>query len=120
MGDAWAGDPDRGIPSWRDTGVEVCGPAVADAEAAFADAWKMAGGLIPQASLPARRSPPRGKRGLEDRGRFPETAGLYRLDLIVAATACKTLWLADAYFMGTTAYNQALRSAALDGWMCAF
>jgi len=45
----------------------------------------------------------------------PDTAGIYRLDLMVAASACKTLWLSDAYFIGTPAYNQALRSAALDG-----
>jgi len=116
MGDAWAGDPDHGIPSWRDTGVEIWGPAVADAEEAFADAWKTAGGSIPAASLPRREDLPRaGNVALRIVAASPETAGLYRLDLIVAASAGKSLWLADAYFMGTTAYNQALRSAALDG-----
>jgi len=116
MGDAWAGDPDRGIPSWRDTGVEIRGPAVADAEEAFADAWETAGGSIPAASLPRREDLPRaGNVALRIVAASPETAGLYRLDLMVAASACKTLWLADAYFMGTTAYNQALRSAARDG-----
>jgi cardiolipin synthase len=43
------------------------------------------------------------------------TAGLYRLDILVAALARKTLWLADAYFAGTTTYVQALTSAARDG-----
>jgi cardiolipin synthase len=43
------------------------------------------------------------------------TAGLYRLDLLVAALARKTLWLADAYFAGTATYVQALTSAARDG-----
>ncbi len=116
MGDAWAGDSDRGIPSWRDTGVEILGPAVADAEESFADAWETAGGSIPPASLPRREDLPRaGNVALRIVAASPDTAGLYRLDMMVAASACKTLWLSDAYFMGTTAYNQALRSAALDG-----
>src|ERR1043165_9736335 len=39
VGRMWAGDPARGIDPWRDTGIEVHGPAVADVEAAFAEAW---------------------------------------------------------------------------------
>ncbi len=34
---------------------------------------------------------------------------------MVAANVQKTLWLTDAYFIGTTTYNQALRAAAQDG-----
>jgi cardiolipin synthase len=40
---------------------------------------------------------------------------LYRLDQLIAATAQKTLWLTDAYFVGVTGYVQALRAAAMDG-----
>ena len=116
MGDAWAGDPARGIAPWRDTGVEILGPAVADAEASFAEAWKKAGGSIQASEIPRRESLPQaGNVALRIVAASPETAGIYRLDLMVAASACKTLWLSDAYFIGTPAYNQALRSAALDG-----
>ena len=34
---------------------------------------------------------------------------------VIAAAARRTLWLTDAYFVGTTPYVQALRSAAMDG-----
>jgi phosphatidylserine/phosphatidylglycerophosphate/cardiolipin synthase-like enzyme len=116
MGDAWAGDPARGIPPWRDTGVEIRGPAVADAEVSFAEVWKTAGGTIPGSQVPRRENLPRaGNVSLRVVAASPDTASLYRLDLMVAASACKTLWLSDAYFIGTTAYLQALRSAALDG-----
>jgi cardiolipin synthase len=116
MGDAWAGDSARGIPPWRDTGVEILGPAVADAEASFVEAWKKAGGSISAAEIPPRESLPKaGDVALRIVAASPETAGIYRLDLMVAASACKSLWLSDAYFIGTPAYNQALRSAALDG-----
>jgi len=116
MGDAWAGDPTRGIAPWRDTGVEILGPAVADAEASFAEAWKKAGGSISAAEIPRRENLPKaGNVALRIIAASPDTAGLYRLDLMVAASVCNTLWLSDAYFIGTSAYLQALRSAALDG-----
>jgi cardiolipin synthase len=45
----------------------------------------------------------------------PTTAGLFRLDQLVAALARKRLWLTDAYYAGMTTYVQALRAAAKDG-----
>jgi cardiolipin synthase len=42
-------------------------------------------------------------------------AGLYRLDHLVAAVARYSIWLTDAYFLGTPSYVQSLRAAALDG-----
>ena len=46
---------------------------------------------------------------------MPNTAGLFRVDQLVAALARRTLWLTDAYYAGTTPYVQALRAAAMDG-----
>jgi cardiolipin synthase len=46
---------------------------------------------------------------------LPSTAGLLRVDQLVAALARKRLWLTDAYYAGTTTYVQALRAAARDG-----
>jgi len=45
----------------------------------------------------------------------PSTAGLFRMDQLVAAIARRSLWLTDAYFVGVTPYVQALRAAARDG-----
>ncbi len=116
MGDAWKGNPEKGIAPWRDTGVGIRGPAVADAEAAFAASWRMAGGILPEDEIPRRETLPRpGRVALRVIPTSPDTAGLYRLDLIVAAAVKKTLWLTDAYFIGTSSYMQALRSAAGDG-----
>ena len=116
IGDAWVGDPRSGVLPWRDTGLMIKGPAVADAEDAFADAWRISGGYIDENSLPNRQGIPRhGDVDVRLVAASPETAGLYRLDLLVAASAQEYLWLTDAYFLGTSAYLQALRSAALDG-----
>lgn len=116
IGDAWIGNPEKKIPPWRDTGVEICGPAVADIEAAFAAAWKLAGGWIPPEELPRREDLSKaGSVSLRIVPASPETTGIYRLDLMLAATVRQTLWLTDAYFIATRAYIQALRAAALGG-----
>src|SRR5690606_10832770 len=39
VGQYWVGDPENGTPPWRDTGVRLTGPAVADVEAGFAEVW---------------------------------------------------------------------------------
>jgi cardiolipin synthase len=116
VGRAWVGDPARGVEPWRDTGIALRGPAVADLERAFARMWAQAGPPIPSAELPAKDAvPAAGDVAVRVIAGMPGTAELYRLDQLIAAAARRTLWLTDAYFVGTTAYVQALRAAARDG-----
>ena len=44
VGQDWLGHPEKNIEAWRDTGVEIRGPAVADMDAAFARVWETACG----------------------------------------------------------------------------
>jgi cardiolipin synthase len=114
VGRMWAGDPLRHIDAWRGTGIEVRGPAVADIDAAFTETWAAASG-DPLPVTPAREAPsPAGDVGLRVVATIPNTAGLFRVDQLVAAMARKTLWLTDAYYAGTAAYVEALRGAARD------
>jgi len=116
VGRAWVGDVARGVEPWRDTGIALRGPAVAHLEQAFARMWALAGDPIADAAQAARASlPPAGDVGVRVIAGMPGTAELYRLDQLIAAAAHQTLWLTDAYFIGTTAYVQALRAAARDG-----
>ena len=115
VGRMWAGDPAQHIEPWRDTGIELRGPAVADVDAAFAEAWAAAGGDTLPATRPREASAAAGDVRLRIVATVPNTAGLFRVDQLVAAMARKTLWLTDAYYAGTAAYVQALRSAARDG-----
>jgi cardiolipin synthase A/B len=116
VGRMWTGDPERGIAPWRDTGVEVRGPAVVDVEQAFADIWATLGEPLPDAEVPASGSIAAvGDVALRVVASTPYTAGLYRLDQLIAAMAWKTLWLTDAYFVGIAPYVQALCAAARDG-----
>jgi cardiolipin synthase len=116
IGQMWTGHPERGIAPWRDTGVEVRGPAVVDVEQAFADMWGGLGEPLPESEIPAPGSVPvAGDVALRVVASTPNTAGLYRLDQLIAAVARKTLWLTDAYFVGVAPYVQALIAAARDG-----
>lgn len=113
VGRMWAGDPAGRIPPWRDTGVEIRGPAVAEIERAFARSWALTGEPIPE---PAGSAPPAaGDVSVRIVSTEPATAGMLRLDQLVAALAQRRLWLTDAYYSGTAPYVQALRAAAKDG-----
>jgi cardiolipin synthase len=115
IGDCWVGDPSKDQAPWRDTGIEVRGPAVTDIAKAFAKAWAVTGTPLPLEQWQADASPPVGDVVMRIVASEPDQAGLLRLDELVAAAARKSLWLTDAYFVGIGSYVQALRAAALDG-----
>lgn len=116
VGRMWLGEPERGLDPWRDTGVEVRGPSVADIEQGFAEIWKMTGLPLPPQERVSREGRAReGTAALRVVASLPATAGLLRVDELVAGVAKDRLWLTDAYFAGTTSYIQALRAAAKDG-----
>jgi cardiolipin synthase A/B len=116
IGDEWAGDPERGIAPWRDTGVELRGPAVVEVERAFASIWSMLGDALPEEHVaPRREAEPADGMRVRIIDSVPGTAGVFRLDQLIATIARERLWLTDPYFAGTTVFVQALRAAAEDG-----
>ena len=111
----WLGDLRRGVEPWRDTGVSLHGPAVAELEHAFAESWANIGTPLPPFPEPSAIQELAGSVALRVIATQPSTAGMYRLDQLIAAMARRTLWLTDAYFIGIAPYVQALASAARDG-----
>lgn len=112
----WQGDPAHGIEPWRDTGVEIRGPAIADLEDAFAQVWDATGPELPDDDYtPVEAIARAGDVSLRVIAGEPDSANVFRTDQFIAAVATERLWLTDAYFVGTSAYVQALRSAANDG-----
>lgn len=110
----WLGDPEKQVPPWRDTGVSLRGPAVAELAHVFADIWSQLGKPLPVELV----QPPMAEAGavhVRVIATQPSTAGLFRLDQLIAAMARERLWLADAYFVGLPPYVQALAAAARDG-----
>lgn len=116
IGDDWLGDPVRGVPPWRDTGVELRGPAVADAELSFASAWAAWGEGLPPGTVPgADDIPAEGDVDVRVIPTAPDKTTLYRLELAALAVARHRIWLTDAYFMGTSVYIESLSAAARQG-----
>jgi cardiolipin synthase len=116
VGRMWEGVPGGDIEPWRDTGVEVSGPAVAHIERAFAEVWAMMGEAIPEHELPGADEIDRaGDMRLRVVAGVPAMASVLRLDQLVATLARERLWLTDAYYAGLSTYVQALKAAARDG-----
>ncbi len=115
IGQAWEGNPRKGQEPWRDTGVEIVGPAVAHAEASFAESWHLCGGSDLGALPESSEIVPAGSVDLRLIPTEPFTANMLRLDLLVGTLARKSLWLTDPYFIGTGPYLEALIRAARDG-----
>ena len=116
VGQAWVGVPEKNLEPWRDTGIEVRGPSVANIERAFANVWDMIGENLPKDEVAKRETiEPAGDVTLRVVASEPASAGMLRVDQLVATLAKERLWLTDAYYAGTTSYVQALRAAARDG-----
>jgi cardiolipin synthase len=111
----WLGDPSHKVPPWRDTGVAIRGPAVAELEAAFVESWSSTGTafeVFPDIPEPVQAA---GSVSMRVIATQPPSASLYRLDQLIASMARRRLWLCDAYFVGIAPYVQTLMAAARDG-----
>src|SRR5690606_37521728 len=116
IGDEWAGDPERGIPAWRDTGVEVTGPAAAVVDRAFARSWREAGPMLPLDEIPDPDQIPRtGDVSVRVVEGEPGRSRIYRLSQFVAVGVEHRLWITDPYFVTPPAMTEALAAAARDG-----
>jgi len=114
VGREWLGNPPQGIASWRDTGIEIRGPAVAAIARAFVRTWSLAGAPLPDGDA-VHEPAPAGDVSLRIVSSEPATAGMLRLDQLVASIARSRLWLTDAYYSGISTYVQAMKAAVQDG-----
>ena len=117
IGHDWVGDPDRHIAPWRDTAIEIEGPASGHIRAAFAESWAAAGGGVAGTAVAhqAGRGTATGVDISVIAGRPSSGMGLYRLEQLIAEVAERSLWLSDGYFVATTGYVRALCGAAQAG-----
>lgn len=108
--------PDVATMPWRDTGILIQGPVAAEAEAAFAQTWALAGGNVWSGAV---NSQPLSTDTGGSRVRLivgqPQSSPLFRLDQLMISQAKYRLWLTDAYPVGTPAYLDGLRRAAQAG-----
>ena len=114
VGVEWAGDERN--PPWRDTGVEIRGPAAARAAQAFERIWAALGSEVPRAH---RADPDRIAAGGDTpvwiiQGE-PGRSRVYRALQLMAAHASHRLWITDPYFVAPRPVSEALAAAAAEG-----
>lgn len=112
VGDEWTGSRSR--PPWRDTGVEIHGPAARAAALAFERLWSELG---EPSSLAAAIREPDTAGGMPVwliEGE-PGRARVYRTLHLTAALARTRIWITDAYFVAPRPVSEALAAAAQQG-----
>jgi cardiolipin synthase len=114
IGDEWAGDPIKGIPPWRDTAVEIRGPAAIALDAAFAVTWTLSGPPLAADEI-AREAEPCGDADIRVVVGEPGRERAYRALEYLTAGSIERLWITDAYLVPPPRLFQALLDAARDG-----
>jgi cardiolipin synthase A/B len=113
VGVEWAGDGDE--PPWRDTGVEVKGPAAAVAGRAFERIWSELGPPVPESVAREERARAVGHTPVWIIEGEPGRSRVFRTLSLVAAHARRRLWITDPYFVAPRPVSEALAMAARDG-----
>ena len=114
IGCEWTGELTKGGHPWRDTAVEIAGPAAAVLDQAFARTWELAEGRLPEEDI-AGRVAPQGEAEVRVIGGEPGHERTYRVIELLAAGSINRMWITDAYLVAPPRLFQALRDAARDG-----
>jgi cardiolipin synthase A/B len=114
IGDEWIGDPARGLAPWRDTGIEIAGPAATALDVAFEVTWQASGGVIPVVDH-RPEVPAAGDAEVRVVVGEPGRERAYRTLEYLTAGSMERLWITDAYLVPPPRLFQALVEAAQDG-----
>jgi cardiolipin synthase len=114
IGNEWAGNPASGREAWRDTMLEVRGPAAAAFDAAFASVWARVG---PRLGVEEMNADPDicGDAAVQAIAGVPFEGRMYRVTQLIAAAARERLWITDAYLVPPAPLYAALLGAAKSG-----
>jgi cardiolipin synthase len=113
--DNWLGD---GVTdeAWRDANVRFAGPAVADAQQAFAENWQEAGGaLLPPEAFPALEGAGPASAAFVTSTISPVLTRSERLVQLMIQAAKKRLWIANAYFVPSKAILEMIERKSSEG-----
>jgi len=101
---------------WRDTDIEMDGPAVAEFQKLFISDWYREGGIPLEPHQYFPRVPAEGKQIVRVIGSVPQEFPLIYVDLISAVVNSETnVYITDAYFAPDYQMRRALRDAARRG-----
>lgn len=115
IGDEWMGNDKKGIQPWRDTAIEITGPAALALDQSFLRLWTRTGGtIVEEAQAPERVEDPDGASVRVIEGR-PGRERAYKVLELLAASSVRRLWITDAYMVPPPRLFQAFVDAARDG-----
>ena len=112
VGVEWAGTPTAA--PWRDTGVEIKGPAARAAALAFERIWGEVDEPLSLAGVTAA-DPGEGGTPVWLIEGEPGRARVYRTVHLTASRAVESIWITDAYFVAPRPVSEALAAAAQQG-----
>jgi cardiolipin synthase A/B len=114
IGCEWTGERESGAQPWRDTAVDVRGPAAAVLDQTFVNLWEITGVEVPPDQV-AGVVAPEGDAEVRVISGEPGRERAYRVIELLAVGSVERLWITDAYLVAPPRLFQALRDSARDG-----
>ena len=114
IGCEWTGERNTDGQPWRDTAVDVRGPAAAVLDQTFVNLWQLNGSRVPPDQV-AGAVAPQGSAELRVISGEPGQERAYRVIELLAVGSVERLWITDAYLVAPPRLVQALRDCARDG-----
>jgi cardiolipin synthase len=114
IGNEWAGDALRDVRPWRDTAVEIAGPAAAVLDQSFATLWGHARGTLPPEEL-ATDVQASGEAAVQVVAGVPGRGRVFRMLELLAAGCAERLWITDAYLVAPRRLSRVFIDAAHEG-----
>jgi cardiolipin synthase len=114
IGCEWTGEAHQDGQPWRDTAVDIRGPAAAVLDQTFVNLWKMTGAGVPSGHV-AGEVTPAGTAEVRVISGEPGRERAYRVIELLAIGSVQRLWITDAYLVAPPRLFQALRDSARDG-----
>jgi cardiolipin synthase A/B len=114
IGCEWTGEHRSHGQPWRDTAVDIRGPAAAALDQTFNKLWQLTGGQVPPEQA-AGAVTPAGDAELRVISGEPGQERAYRVIELLAVGSVERLWITDAYLVAPARLVQALRDSARDG-----
>jgi cardiolipin synthase A/B len=114
IGCEWTGESHAGGQPWRDTAVDIRGPAAAVLDQSFVNLWELCGPEVPPDQL-AGVVAPAGEAEVRVISGEPGRERAYRVIEMLAVGSVERLWITDAYLLAPPRLFQALRDSARDG-----
>jgi cardiolipin synthase A/B len=114
IGCEWTGENHKAGQPWRDTAVDVRGPAAAVLDQTFASLWNRPGNEVPLDQV-AGAVAAAGQAEVRVISGEPGRERAYRVIELLAVGSVERLWITDAYLVAPPRLFQALRDSARDG-----